>query len=66
MSDGADPSVGDRVDSGVENLRTEVNSRIDSLQAKVDELSAKIDGLQGQSQGQVPNPPEAQTTPPPS
>ena len=44
----AGDSVGDRVDAAVENLRTEVNARIDTLQATVEELSAKVDAAQGQ------------------
>ena len=49
MSDTSDPSVGDRVDGLVENLRVEVNARIDQLQQTVEELSAKIDAAQGQT-----------------
>jgi hypothetical protein len=48
----ADPTVGQRVDAGVEALRIEVNARIDTLQARVEELSAKIDAHQEQSQSQ--------------
>ena len=44
-----DASIGDRVDTAVENLRTEVNTRIDTLQQRVDELSAKVDQVQGQT-----------------
>jgi uncharacterized protein YceH (UPF0502 family) len=44
----ADPSLGGRVDELVENLRVELNARIDAVQAAVAELSAKIDAAQGQ------------------
>lgn len=62
MSD--DSSIGDRVDSAVENLRTELNARIDSVQAAVADLSARIDARQGQTT--APTEPEVpQVAPPP-
>ena len=42
-----DPSVGDQVDAKLAELRSELNDRIDELQATVAELSAKLDQLQG-------------------
>jgi hypothetical protein len=64
MTDTADDgSLGSRVDSAVENLRVEVNARIDAVQATVDELSAKVDAAQGQTPPEAP--PEAAQTPAP-
>ena len=48
MSDTSDPTLGDKVDTAVAQVRTELNARIDELQARIEELSARVDAAQGQ------------------
>ena len=43
-----DPSLGDRLDAKIEEVKTVVNSAVDTLSAKIDQLQAAIDARQGQ------------------
>jgi len=54
-------SMGERLDAAVENVRSELNARIDTLQQTVEELSAKIDAAQGQTPPATPEATQSQS-----